>query len=552
MLAIMDIETRIGPYEVRERIGEGGMATVYKAWHTGLHRFEALKVPRAGAYGADPEFIQRLLTEARLAARLHHPHIVAIHNISEADSPRHYFSMDLVEGTDLSQLLEEHIKLPYEESLTILRQTADALDHAHSQGVIHRDVKPDNILLQEKKGDWWVRVVDFGISRAAEDTSGTRLTKSGMLVGTPEYMSPEQSGSGEIVGYRTDIYSLGVVAYEMLTGEPPFTAGDGVSRMSILLSHVRDEPKPLTDFAPDVPDHASAAVLRALSKNPNDRFASCNEFMRAFSGEEGNAAGENGAVSAPTASESTLNGTAGSPVSGSTASRSTTIREKTRMAPLQQKNTPPYVILVLLAVFTFAALAPFIFRNTAPSGDVGNNVASNSVTMPAATVNTPVATVTTQPSATAAPTRTVASTRTATPAPTTQVRTVRRQETVAFRRQVRNSSSLLRGQSRVIQTGRNGLREVTLAITMRSKQEISRRRIGERIIRNSVPQIVVVGTRAPVVRRTAPTRPAPVRRRARDNDNYTPRRPLRRSRPARPNRPARRPRRSGGEAPLPP
>ncbi|MBV9469293.1 MAG: protein kinase, partial [Abitibacteriaceae bacterium] len=284
----MDIGSRVGPYEIKESIGEGGMAVVYKAWHTGLHRFEALKVPRfQGTQGANPDFIQRLLTEARIAAQLHHPHIVAIHNVSEPEAPVQFFAMDLVDGVDLAALLKQCGRLPLDEALPILRQVSAALDYAHRRGFIHRDIKPGNILLQEGPvpGEWFAKVVDFGISRAAEDDGGTRLTKSGMIVGTPEYMSPEQAGSGDPVDRRTDIYSLGIVAYEMLCGHPPFTAGEGVSRMSILMSHVHHLPRPLVEQIPGLSLAANNAVLKALAKHTDDRFITCEEFIRALSGE---------------------------------------------------------------------------------------------------------------------------------------------------------------------------------------------------------------------------------------------------------------------------
>ncbi len=274
---------RVGPYELRDQIGQGGMATVYRAWHSGLHRFEALKIPHRGEGGVDSQYIQRLLQEARLAARLQHPHIVGIHNISEDGAPHPYFSMDLVEGGDLSKLLRERGPLGCDESTVILRQAAAALAHAHENGIVHRDVKPENILLQScEDGGCDVKVVDFGISRAVEDQQGTRLTRSGIFVGTPEYMSPEQSGSGEIVDARTDIYSLGVVAYEMLTGAPPFLAGDGVSRMSILIAHVRDMPPAPHEINSHIPEKLSDWVMRALQKNPVERFQSAAEMERAL------------------------------------------------------------------------------------------------------------------------------------------------------------------------------------------------------------------------------------------------------------------------------
>ena len=270
---------KIGPYTVRDIAGQGGMATVYQAWHDGLHRFEALKVPRGAGGDPDSAFIQRLLAEARVAAGLQHPHIVAIHSVSEPLAPIPFFAMTWVEGRDLAKILAEKRTFSLQETISILEPVADALDYAHSKGVVHRDIKPANILIEDINGALVPRVVDFGISRAAEDEDGaTKLTKSGMIVGTPEYMSPEQAGSGEVVDHRTDLYSLAVVAYEMLCGGPPFTAGSGVSRLSILISHVRDT-APLFQKCPDFPVEAGQVLLSALAKSPLDRPRNCREFL---------------------------------------------------------------------------------------------------------------------------------------------------------------------------------------------------------------------------------------------------------------------------------
>ncbi len=274
--------SRIGPYEVREHIGDGGMAAVYKVWHTGLHRFEALKIPRYQASrGPEADFLHRLLAEARTAASLQHPNIVAIHNVSDEKSILHYFAMEFVAGNDLASLIDNG-PLSFHQALEILRQIGSALDYAHEHGVIHRDIKPANILLEQTETGPRARVVDFGISRAGEEDGSTRLTRSGMIVGTPEYMSPEQSGSGAPVDRRTDIYSLGIVAYEMLCGQPPFVAGDGVSRMSVLMKQINETPPPLDQCRPDLPPVAAQAVAKTLNKNPDERFASCAEFLEAL------------------------------------------------------------------------------------------------------------------------------------------------------------------------------------------------------------------------------------------------------------------------------
>ncbi len=272
----------IGPYRLEEMLGQGGMAQVFKAWHTGLHRFEALKLlPPHLAH--DRNFVERFITEARTAARLRHPHIATIYTVSEPDAPQPFFTMELIEGRDLSDLLARQGRLSLRECLPILRQMAEALDYAHGQGVVHRDVKPANALLHTgEHGDAQIKLVDFGIARAQQDASGTRLTKAGMIVGTPEYMSPEQAEGKATIDYHTDIYSFGVVAYEMLCGQPPFQGGAGVSAISIIMNHLRDLPAPPSSHVHDLPAGVDAAILAALAKTPAERFACCAAFVDAL------------------------------------------------------------------------------------------------------------------------------------------------------------------------------------------------------------------------------------------------------------------------------
>ena len=278
----MNTGQQIGPYEISGLIGRGGMAEVYKAWNVGLHRHEALKLlPPQMTF--DHSFVERFLQEARTAAGLRHPNIATIHMVSPASEAQPYFTMEIVEGGDLADLLHQRGPLPLQDALPILRQTAAALDYAHRKGIIHRDVKPANILLEDDShGAWNVKVVDFGIARAQEAGDGARLTKTGMIVGTPEYMSPEQGGSGAKVDHRSDQYSLGVIAYEMLCGRPPFAVGAEGTAMTVIMSHIRDVPRAPVDLVPSLSPSANAAVLRALSKKPEDRFASCAEFVAAL------------------------------------------------------------------------------------------------------------------------------------------------------------------------------------------------------------------------------------------------------------------------------
>ncbi len=277
--------TLIGPYRIDGLLGSGGMAAVYKAWHTGLHRHEALKVPHVQQSSLDETFVPRFLNEARVAAGLYHPHIATIYSVSEENAPQPYFSMEWIEGRNLDELLVQSGRLPLEEALAILEQVSGALDHAHEKGVVHRDIKPGNILLQRSTTPghlWNVKVVDFGIARASEDSGGKRLTKAGMIVGTPDYMSPEQGGSGLPVDHRTDIYSLGIVAYEMLCGHTPFTTAPNASALAVLWKHVEEAPRSLLDIVPGLPPAVNDAVLWALAKKPDDRPATCAAWIAAM------------------------------------------------------------------------------------------------------------------------------------------------------------------------------------------------------------------------------------------------------------------------------
>ena len=263
-------------YELDREIGRGGMSVVYRARDRRLNRLVAIKVlPPELAY--DPSIRLRFTREAQTAAQLEHAHIVPIYDVGERDGIA-YFVMALVTGGNLAELLARDPRLPVDEVRRLLREIADALAYAHQRGVIHRDIKPDNVLLDGTGGR--VMVTDFGIARAIE--AGTRLTVTGAAVGTPTYMSPEQAvGEREIDG-RSDIYSLGVIGYQMLTGRVPFTAGNP---MALLLKHVGERPRPIAAMRPDAPAALRDALERALLKEPDDRWPTATSFRDALSGE---------------------------------------------------------------------------------------------------------------------------------------------------------------------------------------------------------------------------------------------------------------------------
>jgi serine/threonine protein kinase len=252
-------------YELDGEIGRGGMAVVYRARDVRLNRTVAVKVlPPELAY--DPAIRMRFTREAQTSAQLAHGHIVPIFDVGDRDGIA-YFVMALITGGNLATLLEHEPHQPADEVRRILSEVADALAYAHLRGVIHRDVKPDNILLDGQTGR--ALVTDFGIARAME--SNSRLTATGNAVGTPTYMSPEQAmGDREIDG-RADVYSLGVLGYQMLTGRVPFAAGNP---MALLLKQVSERPRPISELRPDVPDALRDAIERAMMKAPEDRWSS--------------------------------------------------------------------------------------------------------------------------------------------------------------------------------------------------------------------------------------------------------------------------------------
>ncbi|MFC1662037.1 serine/threonine-protein kinase, partial [Gemmatimonadota bacterium] len=261
-------------YTIEDAIDSGGMATVYRARDLKHDRTVAVKVLKpdlAEVIGAD-----RFLREIRTTANLSHPHILPLFDSGEADGFL-YYVMPFVEGESLADRLEREGELPVEEAVQIAREVAEALAHAHRKGVIHRDVKPANIMLEEGHA----LLADFGIAQAKAGAEVTKLTESGMSLGTPSYMSPEQvTGDGKLDG-RADQYALGCVLYEMLAGRPPFT-GEGIE--AVLRQHLAVDAPRITGSRPTVPKGMATALHRALAKRPADRFRSMGEFEKALAG----------------------------------------------------------------------------------------------------------------------------------------------------------------------------------------------------------------------------------------------------------------------------
>jgi DNA-binding SARP family transcriptional activator len=264
-------------YPIERELSRGTMSIVYLARDRKHERQVALKLLRPELV-ASAEY-ERFLREIAIAARLHHPNLVPLYDSGvqqTRDLPaRPYYVMPYVEGESLRERLARESQLPIEVALRIARELADALAYAHGLGVVHRDIKPENILLQGEHP----LVTDFGIAHAINIASGERLTLSGMLLGTPLYMSPEQAAAHAAVDGRSDIYSLGCVTYEMLAGESPFT---GRTTQAILARHAAAPVPAITVVRPDVPPAIEAAIQRALAKTPGERFGSAEEFREAL------------------------------------------------------------------------------------------------------------------------------------------------------------------------------------------------------------------------------------------------------------------------------
>ncbi|MCQ3974076.1 MAG: hypothetical protein DPW09_11570 [Anaerolineae bacterium] len=261
---------QLGSYQIIERLGEGGMAVVYKAYQAQTDRHVALKVLPAH-FAADPNFASRFEQEARILAKLNHAHILPLFDYGQMDGQT-YIVMPLVSSGTLADLMKSS-PLPLEQILQIINQVGSALNYAHTRGLVHRDVKPDNILIDD---DGNCRLTDFGIAKFAQDSN--RMTRTGVAVGTPAYMSPEQI-RGEELDRRSDIYSLGVVLYEMATGRPPFEAN---TTAEVMVRHLH-EPLPLPrTLNPKLPETVEAVIVKSLAKRAEDRYATAHEMAQAL------------------------------------------------------------------------------------------------------------------------------------------------------------------------------------------------------------------------------------------------------------------------------
>ncbi len=260
----------IGRYQIQQLLGRGGMGAVYLAHDQQLGELVALKVV-ARELAEEPTAIERFRREASSARKITHPNVIRIHDLGEANGLL-FLSMEYFEGLTLEAILRRRRTLPLEETQEILFQVCDALNAAQHAGVIHRDLKPPNILINERR---LVKVIDFGLAKA---TFFQNMTATGLIMGTPEYMAPERLQGGTI-DHRTDIYSLGILAYHMICGQPPFI---GENPITVGFQHCTQSPTPPRFHKPELPVKIEAAILRCMAKNPLERFSSANDFKAAI------------------------------------------------------------------------------------------------------------------------------------------------------------------------------------------------------------------------------------------------------------------------------
>src|SRR5215207_7635200 len=272
-----------GKYRIDDKIDEGGMGCVYRATHVLMEKVVAVKVLHP-ALAADDKIVARFTREAKAASRISHPHAINVTDFGESEQGTVYLVMEYLRGRTLKDIIRSGGPMTLERTVEIVRQVSGALDAAHTEGVVHRDLKSDNIMLDEGTGGDWAKVLDFGIAKIQQTERSVHetdpgLTAPNLIIGTPQYMSPEQCSQASDIDARSDIYSFGVIIYEMLAGHVPF-AGD--SPTAIMMKHIQEPPPSILEERQDLPAEVGRVLARALAKRPEDRFQSAGELSAAL------------------------------------------------------------------------------------------------------------------------------------------------------------------------------------------------------------------------------------------------------------------------------
>jgi len=427
------VNEMIGPYQILKQIGQGGMGTVFKAYHLELDRFVALKVLHP-AHQEDQTFIGRFQREARLVAKLEHPNIVPIYDFSRAEN-QPYLVMKYIEGTTLKQRLANG-PLGFNEVTQVVNSVGSALAYAHQQGVLHRDIKPSNILIGT---DGMMYLADFGLARIANAEASTLSAES--LVGTPHYISPEQATGKDALTEKTDVYSFGVMLYEIIVGQTPF---DSNTPFSIIHDHIYT-PLPLPrNVNPNISEQVERVLLKALAKNPGDRYENIFQMISEFNNAwlSTNYVAQSSLPVAPASVHSTQmksaqkSSTSGIIKEGNAESRYTTNTNKRRikwlyvglgivlLAGIMFSFIPTLrdiLISNLGSLYTATAVSHTINTNTTPGSQVTNITASQSINTPGLQATNTVAPRTTNtPAPQVTSTRVSQATNTSAPNPTAQ------------------------------------------------------------------------------------------------------------------------------------
>src|SRR6266850_5568612 len=267
-------------YRIDERLSEGGMGTVYRGTHVLMDKTVAVKVLRP-SLAADEKIVARFSREARAASRISHPHALSVTDFGESGNGIVFLVMEYLSGKTLKEIIREEGPMALPRAVELIRQVGGALDAAHAEGVVHRDLKSDNIMLLSSSGTDYAKVLDFGIAKIKEPegTYNPGLTAPDLVIGTPQYMSPEQCSQSPDIDARSDIYSLGVILYEMLVGHVPFA---GPTPTSIMLKHLQHQAPSVLDERDDLPAAIGRVVARALEKRPEDRYQTVGDLVEDF------------------------------------------------------------------------------------------------------------------------------------------------------------------------------------------------------------------------------------------------------------------------------
>lgn len=343
-----------GQFRILKRIGSGGMGAVYKAEQPDMNRFVAIKILHK-RFLSRPDLVSRFRREARAMSHLSHPNTASVFLYGQLEDGSCYFVMEYLEGRNLAQLVKREGPLQPERAANIMKQVCAALDEAHQAGIIHRDLKPENIFVTNQGGiDDFPKVLDFGLAKVTEKQmrpGSLILTREGMVFGTPEFMSPEQA-RGQTLDARTDIYSLGTILYEALTGKLPFDARQSIEFIQL---HVKAKPIPLSERVPGLhfPPALDAAIAKALAKDPNDRYSTASEL---------GAAVQNALMVAPASAPPSSQPPAPSSLAPGSGTHQALTAQPTGPIPGEEgaSSSMPWVILGISALFAILGVAAFL------------------------------------------------------------------------------------------------------------------------------------------------------------------------------------------------